>query len=95
MDEFVERQIRLVRDAIIGYRGGNLGLNGLVHRIEAVSSVIDVDAWKDRLFAAVLVLEQANAASLNEKRALSEEEVADVSNALSELDAHLGDVGAA
>lgn len=94
MDEFVVRQIRLVRDAIIGYRVGNIDLNDLVQRIEAVSGVIDVDAWKDRLFAAVLVLEQVNAASLNEKRCLSEEEVADVSSALSELDAHVGDIDA-
>lgn len=95
MGGFVGWQTRLIRDAIIAYRVGNLDLNGLVQRIEAVSSVIEVDAWRDRLFAAVLVLEQVNAASINEKRCLGEEEVTDVSSALSELDAHIEDVDAA
>ena len=89
MSDFLDRQLTVMLKAVTDFRAGRLQLNDLVQHIEGVSDVIQVDAWKDRIYPVVLVLEQINAMAINARRGLTADETVDVAAALSELEAHV------
>jgi len=87
MDELFARQVVVLRRMVSDYREGALGLNALIQRIEGISDVLGVEAWKDAVFPIVLSMEQVNAAALDAKRVLTEADKASVENSLRELEA--------
>lgn len=86
MNDKVERQLAILSELIDTYRAGHLPLNTLVQRIEATANFIDISWWKDELFPILLLLEQINAAALDNRSALSESDRADIIFALNNLD---------
>ncbi len=82
---YLRRQLNLVVDAVEEYRGGNLGLNTLVQRIQGLSDAIDQPDWREDVFPIVLVLEEINAVCLDEHRSLSEAESEFVAKQLDRL----------
>lgn len=87
MDEFFARQMEILRQLISDYRAGKLGLNALVQRIEGISDVLGLKAWKDAVFPIVMLMEQVNAIALDAGRGLTQAERAAVENSLFELEA--------
>lgn len=86
MDEYLERQISVLRQLIRDYRTERLSLNALVQRIEGVSNAIGLDSWKDAIFPIILTMEQINAAALDSKHALSSENKAAIEGSLDDLE---------
>lgn len=87
MDERFARQAAVLRRLVSDYREGVRGLNALVQRIEGIGDVLGIEAWKDAVFPIVLSMEQVNAAALDAKRRLTEDDKASVENSLRELEA--------
>ncbi len=50
MDEFFIRQAVMLLRFINDYREGAFDLNALIRRIEGISDVLGIDAWKDAAF---------------------------------------------
>lgn len=86
MNELFVRQVAVLRRFVSDYRGGSLDLNALIQRIEGISAVLDVDAWRDAVFPIVLSLEQVNAVALDAKRDLTTADKVVVENSLLELE---------
>ena len=87
MDELFARQAAVLRRLVSDYREGVLGLNALIQRIEGIGDVLGIEAWKDAIFPIVLSMEQVNAAALDAKRRLTEDDKASVENSLCVLEA--------
>lgn len=87
MDELFARQAAVLRRLVSDYRQGVLGLNALIQRIEGIGDVLGIEAWKDAVFPIVLSMEQVNAAALDAKRCLTEDDKASVEDSLRELEA--------
>jgi hypothetical protein len=89
MDELFARQAAVLRRLVSDYREGVLGLNALIQRIEGIGDVLGIETWKDAVFPIVLSMEQVNAAALDAKRRLTEDDKASVEDSLRELEALL------
>lgn len=87
MDERFARQAAVLCRLVSDYREGVRGLNALIQRIEGIGDVLGIEAWKDAVFPIVLSMEQVNAAALDAKRRLTEDDKASVENSLRELEA--------
>ena len=87
MDELFVRQAAVLRQLISDYREGRLGLNALIQRVEGISDVLSVEAWKDAVFPLVLSMEQVNASAIDTKRDLTEAEKVLVEKSLLKLEA--------
>lgn len=86
MDEFLARQVAILRRLIGDYRQGHVSLNALIQRIEGLNNVIGVEAWRDGVFPIVLEMEQVNAAALDAKRGLTETESSAIERSLNDLE---------
>lgn len=86
MNDFVVRQIIVLRRLISDYREGRLDLNTLIQRIEGLSELIDIAAWKEAIYPIILSMEQINAVALESKLSLDERGKSVVEDALRELD---------
>jgi hypothetical protein len=71
MDSYIERQLSLLDQALLDYELGKLGLNSLIHRIEALKAAIGVESLRDALWPIVSSMEEINAVSLSEGRTIS------------------------
>ena len=84
---------RLNGDLIVGDRGPCTACaGGGMMSIDApecssIGDVLGIEAWKDAVFPIVLSMEQVNAAALDAKRRLTEDDKASVENSLRELEA--------
>ncbi|KWT97545.1 MULTISPECIES: hypothetical protein [unclassified Variovorax] len=87
MDDFLKRQLSLIRQVVVDYRSGLLGLNELVHRVEALGSVIGGKLWEEQLFEVVLDLERVNSEAIDKRRHLTQAEHERVAEILRQLDA--------
>ncbi|NVM86785.1 hypothetical protein FHT32_000408 [Variovorax sp. SG517] len=92
MDEFLKRQITVLRKLIEDYRQKSLALNALIQRIEGVNTVVANERWSNAIFPIVLSLEQVNAIVLEEKRELSVAETTEVEGSLLALEAFINDL---
>ncbi|MGJ7609244.1 hypothetical protein ACSFA7_33265 [Variovorax sp. LT1R20] len=89
MDDFLVRQISVLRKLINDYRQKEVGLNTLIQRIEGINSALGNEAWSDSVFPIVLSLEQVNAAIVEARRGLTAAESAEVESSLLELEARI------
>ena len=87
MDDFLKRQLALIRQVVVDYRSGSLGLNELVHRVEALGNVIGGKLWDEQLFEVVLDLERVNSEAIDKRRQLTQAEHERVAEILRQLDA--------
>ena len=74
MNDFLARQVSVLRYAVSDYRNGNLSLNALVGRIEGISAAVCLAEWTRAMDTVILTLEQINASTLESKRPLSQGE---------------------
>jgi hypothetical protein len=74
MDDFLNRQLSQIRFAVSDFRNGELDLNALVHRLEAIGNAIRGKFWEDRLFPLVLDLERINSELFDKKRLMNSNE---------------------
>jgi hypothetical protein len=77
----------VLRRMINNYRQGMLSLNTLIQRIEGVSDLLGVEAWKVAVFPLISSMEQVNATAIDAKRDLSVVDQASILSSLVELDA--------
>lgn len=87
MSEFFARQASVLHRLIAEYRGGELGLNALIQRVEAIGDALGRDDWKDAVFPIVLDMEQVNAVAIEAKRSLAPSEQALIDGCLLNLEA--------
>lgn len=87
MDDFLNRQLSLIRQAVVDYRNGGLGLNDLVHRVEALGNVIGGKLWEERLFEIVIDLERLNSEVIDKARELTPTELEKIKDILCQLEA--------
>ena len=74
MDSYVERQLSLIEEAIRSYELGVLNLNSLIQRVEALNAAIGSESLRDPLWPIISSMEEINAISLDERRAMTKEE---------------------
>ncbi|VTU24225.1 hypothetical protein H6CHR_02150 [Variovorax sp. PBL-H6] len=87
MDEFLARQLALIQQAVVDYRGGVFTLNQLVRRVEALGNVIGGEFWDEQLFDIVLDLEGINSELIDKGRQMTATEQERVKDILSQLEA--------
>ncbi|PKM46840.1 MAG: hypothetical protein CVV05_00040 [Gammaproteobacteria bacterium HGW-Gammaproteobacteria-1] len=92
MDEQTERQLSVMKAAIVEYKAGSRSLDGLVKALEGLAAIVDDEVVRDDVFAAVLDLEQVNAVNIGGGK-LSPANTALVGRVLHELEAALGGKG--
>lgn len=86
MNELIDRQFLVMRQAIDGYRASHMHLNSLIQRIQGVGEVIGSDQWRDAIFPFILEMEQINADVLNAGTVLTEKDKSDVEQYLLEIE---------
>ncbi len=86
MNDYVERQLLLIGQFIGEYRRGDLNLNTLIQRIEALSCVIDNEHFKNAVFPIVLKIEEINAVTLEDNSKLSANNEKIIYQSLQELE---------
>ena len=74
MNEFLNRQIAQIQFAISDFREGELDLNALVHRLEAIGNALGGALWKEQLFPLVVNLEGINSELIDKKRTMNSKE---------------------
>lgn len=90
MNEFLDRQLSMLRKLIGEYREGALSLNSLIQRIEGVGAAIDSPAWSDSSFSILLSMEQINAIRLDTNRSLTQSDTEEIEKHLRELEKLIG-----
>lgn len=74
MNEFLNRQIAQIQFAISDFREGELDLNALVHRLEAIGNALGGALWGEQLFPLVVDLEGINSELIDKKRTMNSKE---------------------
>ena len=87
MDEFLNRQLSLIQQAVVDYRGSALSLNQLVHRVEAIGNAIGGELWDKQLFEIVVDLELVNSELIDKHRKITPLEQERVNGILGQLEA--------
>ena len=75
MNEYLDRQLSLIRHALIGYRTNVFGLGALIQRVEALGHVIGGELWEAKLFPIVVDLEIINSELVDKKRSATSSEL--------------------
>ena len=86
--ELSERHIERMKEQLALFEQGNIALGQLIARLESLLGLLLDEAdheWVADLEAECNRLEFANAAAINEQRALSDEEVGGVSDAIEQM----------
>jgi hypothetical protein len=91
MNDFLNRQLSQIRFAVSDFRNGELDLNALVHRLEAIGNAIGGKFWEDRLFPLVLDLERINSELFDKKRSMSSNEQEKINALINRLEAMSND----
>jgi hypothetical protein len=92
MDEFLTRQLKLLKQIILDYRGELLSLNGLVQKIEAIGNIIGGSFWDEHLFEMVIDIERINSELIDKKRQITADEKNTVEDVLRRLEMILVDL---
>ena len=87
MNELFDRQMTALRRMIGDYRQDALDLNSLIQRIEGISDVLDIQAWRDAVFPVVMSMEQVNAVAIDGRRALTKYDKYQIEKSLLQLEA--------
>ena len=87
MDESLHRQLSLIQQAVVDYRGNLLSLNQLVCRIEAIGNAIGGELWDQQLFEIVVDLERINSELIDKHRQMTLLEQERVNGILGQLEA--------
>jgi hypothetical protein len=90
MNDSTDRHFTLMRRFIDQYRQGLLSLDSLIKKIDALSSAIDIEEWKEKMFSFLSEIEQVNAAAINAKARLTEKETDEIENLLIEFEKLIG-----
>lgn len=86
MSDYIERQLLLIGQFIDEYKQGVLNLNTFIQRIEALSSVIDSENFRNSVFPVILKMEEINAVTIEYESKLSTAEENVIELALRELE---------
>lgn len=86
MNELIDRQFLVMRQAIDSYRANHMHLNSLIQRIQGIGEIIGSGQWRDAIFPFILEMEQINADALNAEKALTEKDKSDVEQYLLEIE---------
>jgi hypothetical protein len=86
MDDFLERQLLLLQQAVVDYRSEALSLNELVQKVEAIGNVVGGKLWEDQLFEVVVGLERINSEVIDKARKMTSEEQERVQNLLNQIE---------
>jgi hypothetical protein len=92
--EFLNRQISILEGSVNDYRKGRISLDGLIKRIEGISSAIGDPEFRNTVYPIVVSLEQINAALLSGQPMMPSFE-AIVRGDLEKLDAVIASMSAA
>ena len=87
MDEFLNRQLSLLQEAVADYRNSALSLNQLVQRVEAIGNAIGGELWDQQLFEIVVDLERVNSELINKNRQMTSLEQECVNGVVSQIEA--------
>jgi hypothetical protein len=87
MKDLFLRQSAILRNLVMSYRSGELGLNSLIQKVEGLRLVVDAPGeWDDEVFQVIVDLEQVNAAAIVGRRVLTRDEAVTVERQLLNLE---------
>ena len=87
MNEFLNRQRLILLDAIAQYKKGSLHLNSFLRRLEGITDIVALQSWDEKVFPILSLMEEINAAAIDEKRSLTCDEEHSIENCMASIEA--------